>query len=158
MPTLQNPSDGSTVPEGDISFSLINASDPDQDVLTYTFMVSPEAGGTAWSTTEIAEGSEGTTSNVISSDDLGGPGSYRWTAFATDDEGLQGPTAVPNEFLIGATGDDDTEIGDDDSTIGDDDTTPPEEATSILTQGALCNTFIFPLNSNVGRQHGEYYD
>ncbi len=132
-PTLQNPSDGSNVDEGDIVFTLVNAVDVDGDPLTYTFVISDESGAETLRIQDVPEDGSGMTSTTAHSGDLGGPGTYSWTAFATDDEGLEGESAVPNNFHVGGgaptptPGADDTAYpGDDDTTYpGDDDTTYP---------------------------------
>ncbi len=133
-PTLQNPSDGSQVDEGDILFSVVNASDADRDPLTYTFLITLEDGTEVHRVAGVPEDSSGVTSVAIPSDTIGGPGTYLWTAFATDDEGLDGESAVPNLFQVGHSAASPTPLGDDDTTLpgdddtafpGDDDTSPP---------------------------------
>jgi len=132
-PTLQNPSDGSQVDEGDILFSVVNASDADRDPLTYTFLITLEDGTEVHRVAGVPEDSSGVTSVAIPSDTIGGPGTYLWTAFATDDEGLDGESAVPNLFQVGHSAASPTPLGDDDTTLpGDDDTAFPGDDDTTL--------------------------
>jgi PKD repeat protein len=95
-PALWEPGDLGTVGDPAI-FEIVNATDPEGDVLVYDIVIKDGAGVTVHESLAIAEGSGGYTSATF--EDIE-PGEYEWTARAVDDGGQASGWAEPWAFEI----------------------------------------------------------
>lgn len=97
-PGIQAPFDGSSVASLTPDLVLDEAFDPDEDPLSYTFVLTDDTGAEVTSTTgATGDGLEATwTADVALADGA----EYCWYAFATDDTGLSGPDSTTSCFWV----------------------------------------------------------
>lgn len=105
MATLSSPQDGTQVPGVFPALEIGNASDPDRDVLSYTFEVATSSAFTTIvaSQTGVLPGN-GTTTWVVDTaltDDT----TYYWRAHAEDPDGLTGADFAAGSFFVNQTND-----------------------------------------------------
>lgn len=95
-PVLLRPRDGS---RHDVAPELVcrNSVDPEDDPVTYTFIVLDAEGAEVGSESGIAEGASSTAWQAPELDD----GTYTWTAIATDDSGEASPASESWTFYVG---------------------------------------------------------
>lgn len=97
-PTLLTPADGEKFEERTITFTLENATDPEGDALQHTFEIL-DSNGNLLRSESVNEGDSDWTQLTF---DLSGlpAGTYQWTAYASDAEGLAGPRAAAFGFEL----------------------------------------------------------
>ncbi len=101
VPTLHNPSDGSTVPAGPLTLTAVQTEDPDGDSLTYTFIIRDAGGEDVFTDAGVVPAAGELVSSTLSTDVLpAGSEGFAWTAFARDERGLAGEEATPNRFVV----------------------------------------------------------
>jgi uncharacterized protein (TIGR03382 family) len=95
-PVLQNPAEGAHVADGDV-FTVVNSTDPDEEVLAYEFRVTSMATGGVVLEGRVDEDPSGITSWVPErlDDDL-----YIWTARAVDPNDLASNWVSPRSFEV----------------------------------------------------------
>jgi PKD repeat protein len=96
VPGLNNPADGAAFAEGD-SLSVINATDPDEQAITYDFQLADTAGAPVQEIQGVVEDSSGFTAWVPGPL---APGRYTWTARATDEGGAASEWATPRALEV----------------------------------------------------------
>jgi PKD repeat protein len=96
IPALDNPADGAAFATGD-SLSVINATDPEQQALTYDFVVADTAGQPVQELQGVPEDGSGITAWVPA--ELA-PGSYTWTARAADEAGAASDWATSRSLVV----------------------------------------------------------
>jgi hypothetical protein len=103
-PILLSPSDGSVIGSAMPTLSVLNATDPEGDALTYEFEVHAEKpdGAVVASATGVAAGGAQTLSTLTTALENGK--SFYWTARAVDSHGEAGPWTTPAFFRVNAGG------------------------------------------------------
>lgn len=99
VPTLQNPSSGQLLYSRLVELSLLNVVDPDGDDVTYTFRILDLSGKELEKRDYVPAGEQGLTSVTVDMSAYDSA-SYRWTASARDEDGLESAEAVPQDFNL----------------------------------------------------------
>jgi hypothetical protein len=96
---LLTPANGETIPTFEPVFDWLDAADPDEDLITYTLIVTGSEGFTA-----LAAASITTTESIYTPTTALPSGVYTWTVQASDAAGSVSDTVEPYTFTIQATG------------------------------------------------------
>ncbi len=100
-PVAISPIDGAVVDSlKDLELVIDNATDPDGDALTYTFLIFADEGRSEilWQKSDVPEGVTGQTTVAVEDLDGAGFSQFFWVAFATDARGLDGPESEMEDF------------------------------------------------------------
>jgi len=106
IPAVSAPPDGSEVTLLQPTLEVVNATDPDRDVLTYEFRVYADQNldAPAGSQTDVDQGAGGTTSWQVATE-LADNTDYWWVVQATDDTGLTSGWSSPVRFFVNTAND-----------------------------------------------------
>lgn len=101
-PGIDAPFDGSSIANTLVTLALDSATDPDGDPLSYTFVLTDVDGTVIATAAGINDDGEDSATWDVDVELLDGT-EYCWTAFATDDEGLDGEVSLESCFIVDLT-------------------------------------------------------